>query len=135
MPVVSNDRCFRFQEHKTVEVQETIEILQLQYTDKVIDVPVVPVQFPSAGVEKTAEPPTLQSSSCCDDRCSSRIRSLTCPLACNDRCISCSSWTKLTCQLLCNAKCAVSPACRRHPVVAQMQIPMVPLRVSPHAVH
>ena len=35
----------------------TIEILQLQYTDKVIDVPVVPVQFPSAGVEKTAELP------------------------------------------------------------------------------
>ena len=34
-----------------------IEILQLQYTDKVIDVPVVPVQFPSAGVEKTAELP------------------------------------------------------------------------------
>ena len=30
----------------------TIEILQLQYTDKVIDVPVVPVQFPSAGVER-----------------------------------------------------------------------------------
>ena len=38
-------------------VQETIEILQLQYTDKVIVVPVVPVQFPSAGVEKTAELP------------------------------------------------------------------------------
>ena len=38
-------------------VQETIEILQLQYTDKVIDVLVVPVQFPSAGVEKTAELP------------------------------------------------------------------------------
>ena len=35
----------------------TIEILQLQFTDKVIDVPVVPVQFPSAGVEKTAELP------------------------------------------------------------------------------
>ena len=34
-----------------------IEILQLQYIDKVIDVPVVPVQFPSAGVEKTAELP------------------------------------------------------------------------------
>ena len=34
-----------------------IEILQLQYTDKVIDVPVVQVQFPSAGVEKTAELP------------------------------------------------------------------------------
>ena len=30
---------------------------QLQYTDKVIDVPVVPVLFPSAGVEKTAELP------------------------------------------------------------------------------
>ena len=29
----------------------TIELLQLQYTDKVLDVPVVPVQFPSAGVE------------------------------------------------------------------------------------
>ena len=36
-------------------VQETIEILQLQYTDKVIVVPVVPVQVPSAVVEKTAE--------------------------------------------------------------------------------
>ena len=35
----------------------TIEILQLQYTEKVIDVPVVPVQAPSAGVEKTAELP------------------------------------------------------------------------------
>ena len=35
----------------------TREILQLQYTDKVIDVPVVPVQFPSADVEKTAELP------------------------------------------------------------------------------
>ena len=29
----------------------TIELLQLQYTDKVIDVPVVPVRFPSAGVD------------------------------------------------------------------------------------
>ena len=29
----------------------------MQYTDKVIDVPVVPVQFPSADVEKTAELP------------------------------------------------------------------------------
>ena len=38
----------------------TMEILQLQYTNKVIDVPVVPVLFPSAGVEKTAE---LQRSS------------------------------------------------------------------------
>ena len=38
-------------------VQETMEILQLQHTDKVIDVPGVPVQFPSAGVEKTAELP------------------------------------------------------------------------------
>ena len=28
----------------------TIEILQLQHTDKMIDVPVVPVQVPSAGV-------------------------------------------------------------------------------------
>ena len=36
-------------------VQKNIEILQLQYTDKVIDVLVVPVQCPSAGVEKTAE--------------------------------------------------------------------------------
>ena len=35
----------------------TIEILQLQYTDKVIDVPVVSVQFPSAGVEMTGELP------------------------------------------------------------------------------
>ena len=38
-------------------VQETIEILQLQYTDKFIVVLVVPVQFPSVGVEKTAELP------------------------------------------------------------------------------
>ena len=38
-------------------VQETIEILPLQYIDKVIDVLVVPVQCPSAGVEKTAELP------------------------------------------------------------------------------
>ena len=38
---------------------------------------------------------------------------------------ACSSWTRLTCPLLCNAKCAVSLACRRHPVVAQTQIPMV----------
>ena len=35
--------------------------------------------------------------------------------------------TRLTCPFLCNAKCAVSSACRRHPVVAQTQIPMVPL--------
>ena len=49
-------------------VHETIEILQLQYTDKVIVVPVVPVQVPSAGVEKTAELPR-----------SSWKRWLTCP--------------------------------------------------------
>ena len=36
------------------------EILQLLYIDKVVDVFVVPVQFPSAGVEKTAELPQLQ---------------------------------------------------------------------------
>ena len=71
MPVVHNNRCLTVQ--KTVDsdqvvdisvvvqrqipmvVQETIEILQLQYTDKVIVVPVVPVQVPSAVVEKTAE--------------------------------------------------------------------------------
>ena len=45
-----------------LSVQKTIEILQLQYTDKVIDVPVVPVQLPSAGVEKTAKLPQLQLS-------------------------------------------------------------------------
>ena len=54
----------------------TIEILQLQYTDKVVDVPVVPVQFPSAGVEKTAELP-----------CSSWTRFFTCPLLCYVWCI------------------------------------------------
>ena len=94
-------------------VQEAIEILQLQYTDKVIDVPVVPVQFPSAGVEKTAELPHCSRRVVATTGTVSRIRSSTCPLACNDRCISCSSWTRLTCQLLCNAKCAVSPAWRR----------------------
>ena len=44
-------------------VQETIEIFQLLYIDKVVDVLVVPVQLPSAGVEKTAELPQLQLSS------------------------------------------------------------------------
>ena len=38
---------------------------------------------------------------------------------------ACSSRTSLTCPLLCKAKCAVYAACRRHPVVAQTQIPMV----------
>ena len=44
-------------------VQETREILQLLCIDKVVDVLVVPVQLPSAGVEKTAELPQLQLSS------------------------------------------------------------------------
>ena len=117
MPVVSNDRCFGFQEHKTVEVpqwqvvdmfearrrhlcrgaeadshgpvQETIEILQLLYIDMVVDVLVVP-ELPSAGVEKTAELTQLQLSSSGQDRWHAR--------GCNDRCPWCSStrlWTSL----------------------------------------
>ena len=60
----------------------TIEILQLQYTDKVIDVPVVPVLFPSAGVEKTAKLPR-----------SSWTRWLTCP--CVQRQVPMSQSTRL----------------------------------------
>ena len=92
MPAVVNDRCLwsdsaencgfsavavrrrgrrhlcRGAETVSMVLFRTIEILQLQYTDKVIDVPVVPVLFPSAGVEKTAELPR-----------SSWTRWLTCP--------------------------------------------------------
>ena len=54
----------------------TIDVLQSQHTDKVIDVPVVPVQFPSAGVETTAELPH-----------------------CSRRALECSRWLELPHQL------------------------------------
>ena len=59
-------------------VQETIEILQLQYTDKVIDA-VVQVPFSSADVERTAELPQLHSYFCLD-------KVVDTPVVCNDRC-------------------------------------------------
>ena len=117
-------------------VQETIEILQLQYIDKVIDAGRAgPASSPGAHVEETAELPQLHPVEALDkvvdtpvvynDReCGFSARSLT------RRCVQrqgswsrqCSPWTRLLRYARCfHDKCTWFQTCRKRLEVPQMQ--------------